>query len=268
MKQYCGLTLLFVIWVITGCEMPQSVNPISTSPSTAGLKVYDLKDNSKMADEQSLMKFRVLTYTVVPDSIDKLKKVFDSLSCKNVRQANQKAFQANGFAIGTADNKQAIQIARKLSLMGATRAANAQLMFPPDSQEFLSQKFLQPTEVVHYAESLNSAATISQIQGFLGWVFSARPDKRYRGKALVKLFPAIWQPGIEDIRLVMGKEPIDYHPIAAGQVLARVEEGGIIVLGPTRSMPDETTLDKKLFFLPGRKPKIQFFIIICDSVGN
>ena len=85
--------------------------------------------------------------------------------------------------------------------------------------------------------------------------------------AQVKLFPATWQPGIENIRLVMGKDAIDYQPIRAGQVLARVEEGGVILLGPARSVPDEMTLDKGLFFVPGRRPKIQFFVIICDSVG-
>ena len=86
--------------------------------------------------------------------------------------------------------------------------------------------------------------------------------------AQIQLFPATWQPGIENIRLAMGKEAIDYQPIRQGQVLARVEEGGVILLGPARSVPEETTLDKMLFFLPGRRPKIQFFVIICDSVGT
>ena len=86
--------------------------------------------------------------------------------------------------------------------------------------------------------------------------------------AQVQLFPATWQPGIENIRLAMGKEAIDYQPIRQGQVLARIEEGGIILLGPARGVPEETTLDKMLFFLPGRRPKIQFFVIICDSVGT
>lgn len=85
--------------------------------------------------------------------------------------------------------------------------------------------------------------------------------------AQVKFYPAIWQPGNENIRLLMGRDAIDYQPILAGQVLARIEEGGIILLGPARSMPDETTLDKLLFFVPGKEPKLQFFVIICDSVG-
>ena len=85
--------------------------------------------------------------------------------------------------------------------------------------------------------------------------------------AQVKLFPATWQPGGENIRLVMGEDTVDYQPIHAGEVLARVEEGGVILLGPARSVPDEMMLDRGLFFVPGRRSKIQFFVIICDSVG-
>jgi hypothetical protein len=86
--------------------------------------------------------------------------------------------------------------------------------------------------------------------------------------AQVKLFPATWLPGGENIRRAMGEEAIDYQPIHEGQVLVRVEEGGVILLGPARSVQDETTLDKVLFFVPGRKPKVQFFVIIFDSLGT
>ena len=34
------------------------------------------------------------------------------------------------------------------------------------------------------------------------------------------------------------------------------------------NVPYETTLDKVLFFVPGRKPKVQFFVIIFDSLGT
>ena len=213
------------------------------------------------------MSFRVLTYTVAPDSVDKLKAVFDGLSRREVRAANKGAFCANGFAIGVSSFEEGAQIAQKLSQMGAVRTGQARLMFPPNKQEVLSRTFLQGTENIRYSTSASSTAILTPGPGFLGWVFSARPDPRFRGMAQVKLFPATWQPGIENIRLVMGKDAIDYQPIRAGQVLARVEEGGVILLGPARSVPDEMTLDKGLFFVPGRRPKIQFFVIICDSVG-
>ena len=55
------------------------------------------------------------------------------------------------------------------------------------------------------------------------------------------------------------------NAVEEGQVLARIEEGGVLLLGPARDVPEEMTLDKGLFFLPGKRPRIQFYVIICDS---
>jgi len=262
------LFLFLAIWVIAGCESPQPDDPASEIPPIEGLKLSDLKDDSLPVDTESLMSFRVLTYTVVPDAVDKLKEIVDSLSRSEVRATNKGAFNANGFAIGVAPFKEGTQVAQKLTWMGAVRTGQTRLMFPADKQEALSRTFLQGTETIHYSTSANGMATLTPAQGFLGWVFSAKTDPRFRGMAQIKLFPATWQPGIKNIRLVMGKDAIDYQPIRQGQVLARVEEGGVILLGPARSVPDKMTLDKQLFFLPGKRPRIQFYVIICDSVGN
>jgi hypothetical protein len=262
------LFLFLVFWIFTGCEIPQQDDPESLDPPLEGVKLSDLKDDSKSMSTESLMVFRVLTYTIVPDSVDELKEIVDALSLREVRVANKAAFHANGFAIGTSSFEGGGKIAQKLGRMGAVRTAQSRLMFPPDKTEALSRTVLQGTEIIHYSKSSGSAATLTPGQGFLGWVFSAKPDMRFRGMAQIKFFPATWQPGIENIRLAMGEEAVDYQPIHEGQVLARVEEGGVILLGPARSVPDETTLDKLLFFFPGRRPKVQFFVIICDSVGT
>jgi hypothetical protein len=254
--------------MFTGCEIPQPDDPIHPDPLIEGLKITDLKDDSTPVDNETLMRFKVLTYTLIPDLVDRLKEVFDGLSDKEIRVANKAAFSANGFMIGTASFKESGQIAQKLARMGADRTGQGWLVFPPDKTETLTRTPLRGPEAIHYATSASGTGTITPESGFLGWVFSASPDPRFRGMAQVKLFPAIWRPGLENIRLVMGEEAFDYQPIHQGQVLVRVEEGGVILLGPARSVPDETTLDKLLFFLPGRRPKVQFFVIIYDSAGT
>jgi hypothetical protein len=182
---------------------------------------------------------------------------------------NRDAFEANGFAVGTASFEAGAAVAQDLSLIGAVRTAQANLMIPPDKTGPLCKLPLQGTEKIHYAQTNgNSATMVPPGPGLLGWVMSAKPDPRFRGLAQVKLFPAYWQRGFEDIRFRMGMDPVEYNPIVVGQVLTRVEEKGIIVLGPTREMTDAATLDKLLFFLPGNKPKVRFFVIICDSVGT
>lgn len=264
----CNSLFLFLFfWILTGCQSLQSDDSVSDGPPIEGLKITDLKNDSPPLDSESLIRFKVLTYTLAPDLVDQLKEVFDGLSLQDIRPSNKGAFYANGFIIGTASFRDGPQVAQKLARIGASRTTQGWLMFPADKTEALSHTLLQGTEVIHYAKSASSTATINPGQGFLGWSFSARPDPRFRGMAQVKFYPAIWQPGNENIRLLMGRDAIDYQPILAGQVLARIEEGGIILLGPARSMPDETTLDKLLFFVPGKEPKLQFFVIICDSVG-
>jgi hypothetical protein len=270
MKQNLPLVcVLSVLWAIAGCEVPPPNTPASPKSPFDGLKLSDLEDSTQnQVPDNFLMRFRVLTYTLDPVKVDKLSSIFKRLSQSDVRMVNKGAFAANGFAVGTASFETGAAVAQELAQIGAVRTGQASLMIPPDKTDPLSGFPLQGMETIHYTESKGNSATMTPPgPGLLGWVMSAKPDPRFRGLAQVKLFPAYWQPGIEDIRLRMGMEPVEYNPIVVGQVLMRVEEKGIIVLGPTREMQDEMTLDKMLFFLPGAKPKIRFFVIISDSAG-
>lgn len=266
--KYSFLLLLPVFYIFTGCENPQTKDLSSKSLSIEGVTLSDLQADSPPVDNESLMKFKVLTYSIAPNSVQELKEVADSMSDRDVRIANKGAFYSNGFMLGTTSFENAGQIAKKLNEIGAKRTAQSWLMFPPNSTEVLSRMLLNEDVVVEYTKLSGAIATMNLGPGFIGWIFSAKPDLRYRGMAQIKLSPATWKPGIKNIRLVMGKEAIDYQPVPEGQVLARIEEGGVILLGPARSVPEETTLDKLLFFLPGRRPKMQFFVILCDSVGT
>ncbi|MHC4291944.1 MAG: hypothetical protein ACYSTR_07000 [Planctomycetota bacterium] len=263
------LHLVLSLWVITGCEVPEPNATMSDKSSLGDLKLSDLEDNSReQIAPDLLMSFRILTYTVVPGQVDELQKIFDLLSQKDIRIANKSVFEANGFSVGTGSYDEGVQIAQELARIGAVRIAHARLTIPHDKKETISRAPLKGNEIIEYTKSENNSTTMTPKPGFLGWVMVARPDPRLRGTAQIKLFPAYWQPGIEAIRLRMGLEPIEYQPVSGGQVLTRIEEQGIVVLGPSREMPDETTLDKMLFFLPGRRPKIQLFVINCDSVGT
>ncbi len=259
-----------ILWGVAGCQVPPPGPPAADKPGLDGLKVSDLADPTQtQTPPDFLMSFRVLAYTLNPDSVDNLGDIYSRLSQTDVRMVSKGAFTANGFAVGTASFETAAAVAQELAKIGAVRTVQAKLMIPPDTIDPLSRLPLQGTETIHYADSKGRLMTMTPPgPGLLGWVMSARPDPRFRGLAQVKLFPAYWQPGFEDIRLRMGLKPVEYKPIVVGQVLMRVEEKGIIVLGPTREMADESALNKLLFFLPGPKPKIRLFVIICDSVGT
>lgn len=259
--------LLSLWWTVGGCEV-SAPTPVPEKKPFDGLKLSDLEETSqKQINPDQLMNFRTFTYSIAPGNIYKLCDIYNRLSRSDIRMEDKGAFEANGFSIGVGSVEDGAMIARELGQIGAVRAAQTRLLMPPDQLDPISSIFLQGTEVISYAMSANNFTTIMPGPGFLGWVMSARPDPRFRGMGQIKLFPAYWQPGIQDIRLRMGLEPIDYKPVSPSQVVLRVEERGIILLGPTREMSEEITLDKILFFLPERRPEVRFFVIICDSVG-
>jgi hypothetical protein len=267
MKYYC-LFLLSFIWVFTGCEVPQTNSNLSSRGAPEDLKINQLGGESTPINVDFLMKFKVLTYTIDPASINDLKRVVESLSREEVRIVNKSAFSDNGFAVGTGSFKEGNRTVQKFFQIGAASTGQISIMFPPDSTEHFTGISLRGGEVIHYTKSADGLGVLSPGRSFLGWALAAKQDTRFREMAQIKLFPATWKPGGESIRLAMGEEPVDYKPIKEGQVFARIEEGGFILLCPSRSVTEETTLDKVLFFLPGSKPKVRFYLIICESVGT
>ena len=257
------------VWAITACELPQPPADPSQVVSFEDLKVSDLADTSQEnIDSEFIMSFRVLTYTIVPGAVDELDKICQMLSQQDVRLLNQEAFKENGLAVGTGSFEQGSEVARKLNEVGAVRVGQAHLTVPPENTQVISRTFLQGTETFTYATSAVTNLEVTPGPGFFGWVFSAQPDSRFNGMVQVRLYPAYWQQGLENIRLLMGQEPVEYRPLDDGTILTRLGERGFLLLVPGRDVPDKLTLDKLLFFMPGQRPKVQFYLIIFDSMGT
>lgn len=269
MKLIRFYTILSCLIVVIGCETPQSTSNDSEKDMIKDLTVQGLRDTSQeKADHENLMNFRILRYSIIPGAADELEKAFSLLSREDVRAQNSKAFSANGLNIGVGSAEQVGAVARTLTEIGAVRISSTRLIVPPVSQEIVSNTFFRTAEKLTYANSTSNDIKILLEPGFVGWVLSAKPDPRFRGMAQVDLFPAYWQPGIENIRLLMGKDPVEFQPFQEGHVLARLEERGFILLGPGRNIPEQATLDKLLYYIPGPRPKVHFFIIVCDSSGT
>lgn len=263
--RYLYVVTFFLIFA--GCEVPPPQPTVPEKNPFEGLKIDDLRDKSlDKTIGQSLMSFRVLTYTIVPAVRGQLHIVYDKLSQKDVRMVNPNAFSANGFFVGTGTLDQSRDVVKILTELGAVRNSQARLIIP-DAPEIVSRTLLPVAKKITYSSGSTEADMMIEA-GFAGWVLSPKPDPRFRGMAQITLYPAYWQQGIENIRLLMGKEPVEYKLFDECSVLARVEENGFVLLGPAREIPEQSTLDRLCFYLPDKRPKVQFFIIIYDSTGS
>jgi len=260
----CLMTGVGLLW---GCAVsPQSMPaPVPVE----GLKLSDLKDSANFKpNAEYLIELRVLTYVLDSASADELKTVYDMLSQQAIRTANRDVFALNGLAIASGPSQEASRIAQRLYEIGAVRISQSKLLIPPEEIQILSSTFQQQGLTFLYCPF---QGRINEIvlppSTFIGWTMLARPDPRLEKHVQLTFVPSYWQRGAEDLRLRMGKQPIDFKPLEAGRVLARLEEGGFLLLGPNGKMPEQNTLGKILFLLAGRKPQMQFFVILCDKAG-
>jgi hypothetical protein len=261
--------LLAGLCLFAGCQVADPNSVVQEESLSDGLKLSDLKDKSlTLPDAEFLIELRILTYVLNPDSADSLAAVFGVLSQNEIRCASQDAFAANRFAVGTSKPEENTPIAQKLYEMGAVRIGQTKFLIPPGQTEIISSTYLPNGASVPYSPSRGGTSEITVLpNSFIGWIMSVWPDPRLPKMIQINLTPAFWQRGAEDIRLRMGKPAIDFQPVEAGRVLARIEEGGFLLLGHVGQLPNQPALDKALFFLPGRRPKVQFFVIICDKAG-
>lgn len=259
--------LITGIELLLGCAVPPQRPPAPIS--VEGLKLSDLKDSASIRpNAEYLIELRILTYVLDAASADELKAVYDLLSQQDIRTANKEVFAANGLAIGTGPAQEASRIAQRLYEIGAVRISQSKLLIPPEETEILSSAFQQQGLTFLYCPFKDSLSEIILPPNtFVGWTMLVRPDPRLEKHIQLTFVPSYWQRGAEDLRLRMGRQPIDFNPLEAGRVLARLEEGGFLLLGPDGKMPEQNTLGKILFFLAGRKPQVQFFVILCDKAG-
>lgn len=260
----------FSVFCFCGCESTPAGSPSNQhSASIEGLTLADLKESrSQTLEPERLLTFRILTYEIGAEGLDQFRTVMDTLSQKQLRHLQKNAFVKNGFAVGTGLPSQGSSVAQRLFQIGAVRRAIKKLSIPPESTEIFAAVTVQPGVPVEYSTNAGVTQTFVPTMGLGGWTLNAKRDPRFRGMVQVSLAPAFWQRGGEDLRLRLGQEPLKYHFIEEGRFIVRLEERGFLVLGPDRMMPLENSLDKVMFFVPEKKAKLRFFVIICDDTGD
>jgi hypothetical protein len=266
MKSTClflSLCLTIACCGLSGC---QPVPPPAPDPLD-NLKITDLQDTTsdqKQADY--LINFRVIQYLMDPNELAKLEPVYANNPQRQLHFQNDHAFEANGFAVAMKSRQDGTTIARALSDAGASRLGQTFLSIPPDSTEILSSiSFYQP-QSISFVASQDDLTNEYLYPGCLGWTIFAQ-NSAVRNTIILKLAPAYWQTGVEDLRSKLGKPPINYNLFDFAAFQTRLKEGDFLLLAPSRLMMETTTLNQALFMQPGKKIQAKCFVLILESAG-
>lgn len=273
-RKILTLYLLFLSICLSGCDLLNLKSSHKNSEDLnrdyiEGIQFSDLQASHQVDPmNMNLVSLRVLTYVIDAESVSLVADMFDRLSRKEMTYTNEAAFHANGFSAGGGSPKKGAEIVQKLNEIGAVRAKQGMLNILPDTPEIFTSTYIQGAQSVLYSTSATGLGGADIEEGFLGWVITPRQDAKQRSILHLKLEPAFWHIGGMAIRMSGGQNIFNFRPFDVGRVIAGMEEGGFLILGPNREITNQPTLDKYLFYLPGKKPQIQFFVIICESAGS
>jgi hypothetical protein len=263
--------LLFIggVIVLGSCDsVPDQAAQADNAEFIKGIKLSDLKETTPDGlDQDANLTFQILTLVINPESVDQLKGVCDGLSQKNIRFADQEAFAANGIQAAAGPYQKGVEAIRNLQQVGATLQAQLNATISQNSTESISHVSVNGRETILYSTSETGLGSSELEDGYLGWIITSHADPKQPGIVQVKLEPAFWQTGLEDLRFRINKDPYEYYKFNHARILARMNAGDVLILAPNRKVPAQETLDKYLFYIPGRRGKMKIFVIVCQNPG-
>ncbi len=250
--------------VLLGCIEPEAGNQIA-DPSLRGLKFTDLQSHTPAAPSEPQLSFTVLTYELDNASLNSLSKVFRRLTRHDIRYDNKTAFDANGFAVGSAAGQRTSEVARALKEIGAERVKQGRVIVPRGAYEFLTE-IPMDAQSMRFPTSHRTVGQVSLDKGKLGWLLSVKHDESEQKSALVQLEPAFWKEGMSDLRLLSGKVPYKYQTFDVGRATLEMQPGQLCVLAPAGVILQQQTLCRRLF--AGNEQTTTFLVILFNGAGR
>lgn len=264
MKYACFLLCSAVsCLLLIGCQAPAAPAP----GTPGGPKLSDVRDTSlQLKNADFLITFKVFPFTIDPNLLPLLDPLYQQPRAAEIYFRNAAAFEANGIAVLAGPRERLTAIARALNNAGASRIAQNIISVPPaQTDAFSSVPFYQPRSLYFLTDKSKLTSRLLY-PGFVGWTLFAE-SSAVRDMILLRIAPAYWQTGAEDIRLRFGKEPINYEPFEFAAFHLRLKEGDFILLAPSRISDQTNSLNRALFLETGKRPLAKCFVIVCESAG-
>jgi hypothetical protein len=262
MKPICFFLCTLILLIgLSGCAVPAAPPAVN---ALGGLKITDIRDTSadlKRAD--FLISFRVFQYLIDPNNLGMLEPLYDATD--RVVYQDKDAFNANGLGVTVVSRQEGSRIARTLHEAGAVRSGIGVISVPPETTDILTSSPVYQVQQISFIDFTGTQVSQPVYPGFLGWTLFAE-DTVESGRIVLKLSPAYWQTGTEDLRIKMGKEPINFELLEFASLQTHLNVGDFLLLAPRRA-PEGGTLDHALFAGSGRRPQVKCFVLICESAG-
>jgi hypothetical protein len=249
-------------WCLSGCETPPSQPPVVDA--LGGLKITDIRDTSAdLKEADFLISFRVFQYVIDPNNLAMLEPLYE-LSDRVVYDDTQ-AFADNGFAVTVVSRQEGSQIARTLNNAGTARTGVSFISVPPETTDILTGTPLYQPRQITFVNALDNLVEQTVYPGFMGWTLFAQ-NSALHGTIVLKLSPAYWQTGTEDLRIRLGTEPINFNLLDFASFQTRLKVGDFLLLAPRR-VPENGTLSEALFVQSGKKTQAKCFVLVCEGAG-
>ncbi len=242
------------------------------------------------------IRFRILRFEVPADQIATLQQGFSQFDTAQLRFAERRAFQANGFLAGFATNEHIGRLSALLERVQARRKETRNLLVYDDSGDNISMTTLNWKEEVSWKRADGKVAKDVFSPGRFSWMLKAAPVPDVRGVAQIRILP-VYRMGTDSFLTYMARMR-GYAPFDFGAFDVRMNPGDFVLLGslgepdaPAKpaagdqpeaadepnawdipaeadEQPVELTLNRLLFYPPDKPWVINLYVVLCGGVGD
>lgn len=260
-----------------------------------GIKLGDLEpvDPGNLPPQ---IRFRIFRFEVPADQIATLRQGFLQFDTGQLRFADQRAFQANGFLAGFGTNERIGGLSVLLERVVARKKETRNLLVFDDAGDDISLAMLNSKEEVSWKRADGKVAKDVFSAGRFSWMLKAAPVPDIRGVARVRILP-VYRRGTDGFLTYLTRMR-GYAPFDFGAFDVRMNPGDFVLLGslgepdapakpaagdqpeaadqpnawdtPTEAdeQPLELTLNRLLFYPPDKPWAINLYLIVCAGVGD
>lgn len=258
--------------VLAGCQKNVAPEPFSSK-----VKIGDLASVQHKANPDNIAKVvpvfcSVYVLSLPEENLSVLGGIWRDIPDKAIRFKDAGLFKENFLGAGMGKSSQWDPIAKRLESAGANHDHTSILTIVDDGTGQKNEVSVQVAQLsdettIFYKTDQGQPYGATIGPGKITLKIRARVLPGARGVASVRIVPA-FEP-YAAMRNTSLLEPENQELIfEPAQFGVSMEPGDFVLLGPLSFIPQEQTLNTKLFSKPQARGTVQIFLIVCTKVGD